>query len=64
MDSEGTGSIEKNNNHDQKIFALALLISNLYIFNSVGCIDDSSISQLQLTTTITKNIMNQTNKSS
>lgn len=55
-DTEGTDSTNRDQNHDAKVFALGILMSTLFIFNSVGCIDDSSISQLQLTTTISKNI--------
>jgi len=43
VDTEGSTSIEGNKKHDAKIFSLALLISSLFIFNSVGAIDDRSI---------------------
>lgn len=50
IDTEGSTSIEGNKKHDAKIFSLALLISSLFIYNSVGAIDDRSIQELQLTT--------------
>jgi hypothetical protein len=43
IDTEGLGSLEEDINHDAKIFALALLISSLLIYNSVGSIDDEAI---------------------
>lgn len=48
--------MEGNANRDAKIFALTILLSSYFIYNSVGCIDEPSIQQLQLTTTISKNI--------
>ncbi|CAD8061518.1 unnamed protein product [Paramecium sonneborni] len=56
LDTEGSESIDRNKNHDAKIFALAILMSSIFVFNSRGCIDETSISQLQLTTTLAKNI--------
>lgn len=44
MDSEGSNSLEKNKSHDAKIFALSILLCSLFIFNTVGCIDETSIS--------------------
>lgn len=44
MDSEGANSLEKGQSHDAKIFALSVLLSSLFMFNTVGCIDEKSIS--------------------
>lgn len=44
MDTEGSESIERNSNHDAKIFALAILMSSIFVFNSVGAINETSIS--------------------
>lgn len=43
IDTEGLGSLEEDANHDAKIFALALLMSSMLIYNSVGSIDDEAI---------------------
>lgn len=43
IDTEGLGSLEEDVNHDAKIFALALLLSSLLVYNSVGSIDDEAI---------------------
>ena len=56
LDTEGTESTNREKNHDAKIFALAILMSSLFMFNSIGSIDEKSISQLSLTTTLSKNI--------
>ncbi|KAM3128779.1 hypothetical protein pb186bvf_019127 [Paramecium bursaria] len=56
LDTEGSESVERSQTHDSKIFALAILMSSIFIFNSQGCIDEQSISQLQLTTTLAKSI--------
>lgn len=48
LDCEGFGSLEKNQDHDAKIFCLSVLISTLVIFNSKGTIDEKSIESLAL----------------
>lgn len=40
LDTEGSESIERSATHDSKIFALAILMSSYFVFNSVGCIDE------------------------
>ena len=54
VDTEGLGSLEEDQNHDAKIFALALLISSLIIYNSVGSIDDEAIQRLGLVIKLSK----------
>lgn len=56
MDTEGLDSVDSNADHDSKIFALAMLLSSYFMFNSVGTIDESSINQLALVTHLVKNI--------
>ena len=48
LDTEGSGSLQKNQNHDAKIFALVVLMSSLFIFNSMQTIDENAISCLSL----------------
>eukprot|EP01036_Dinobryon_divergens_P043681 gene43681-58183_t len=43
LDTEGLGSAEADADYDARIFILALLLSSLLIYNSVGCIDDKAI---------------------
>ncbi len=54
IDTEGLGSLEEDQNHDAKIFALALLISSLLVYNSVGSIDDEAIQRLGLVIKLSK----------
>ncbi|CAG9331362.1 unnamed protein product [Blepharisma stoltei] len=48
LDIEGFGSTSRSSKDDAKIFALAVLLSSLVIYNSKGVIDEGSINQLVL----------------
>ena len=48
LDTEGSGSTDKDRTHDAKIFALVVLMSSFFVFNSMQTIDESSISSLSL----------------
>lgn len=49
IDSEGTSSIDRSTKtYDSRIFALVVLISSLFIYNTTGNIDEHSISELSL----------------
>lgn len=39
IDTEGLGALDEDENHDNKIFSLAILLSTSFIYNSVGSID-------------------------
>ena len=39
MDSEGIGALDEDADHDSRIFALVILISSSFLYNSVGTID-------------------------
>jgi hypothetical protein len=39
MDSEGLGSTEEDINHDLQLFSLTLLLSSMFIYNTLGAID-------------------------
>ena len=56
VDSEGLGAVGGTQQHDLQVFSLALLISSLFVYNSVGAIDESSISQLSFVTQLSKHI--------
>ncbi|EGR28728.1 hypothetical protein IMG5_169250 [Ichthyophthirius multifiliis] len=59
IDTEGSSNVESTNtfNNDAKIFTLTMLISSFFMFNSKGCINESAISQLGLTCSLSKNIV-------
>ena len=56
VDSEGLGGLDEDNNHDMRIFSLAMLISSFFIYNSMGQIDEAAISSLSLVVNLTKHI--------
>ncbi|OWZ09928.1 hypothetical protein PHMEG_00017291 [Phytophthora megakarya] len=56
MDTEGLGSTQRSQTQDTRIFALALLLSSLFIYNSRGVIDASAIEDLSLVVNLTKYI--------
>ena len=55
-DSEGLGAPTADASHDTRIFALALLLSSYFIYNSLGTIDEQALSNLSLVTNISKEI--------
>jgi hypothetical protein len=56
IDSEGIGALDEDSNHDSRIFALAILLSSCFIYNSVGSIDENALQNLSLVANLTKNI--------
>ena len=46
VDTEGLGALDEENNHDMKIFCLAVLLSSTFIYNSVGSIDEQALQTL------------------
>lgn len=61
IDTEGLGALDEDNNHDNKIFSLALLLSSSFVFNSVGAIDENCLETLSLIINLTKHIQFKTN---
>ena len=43
VDSEGLGVLNEDQNHDTRIFLLALLISSYFVYNSMGTIDENAL---------------------
>lgn len=56
IDTEGIGALDATNTHDTRIFALALLMSSFFIYNSLNAIDEEALNQLSLVTNICKQI--------
>ena len=56
IDSEGIGALDEDTTHDSKIFALTILLSSIFLYNSVGSIDENAINNLSLIANLTKNI--------
>jgi len=56
LDTEGIGALDEDSNHDVRIFSLAILLSSYFIYNSMGSIDESALSNLSLVINLTKHI--------
>lgn len=56
MDTEGLDSVDSNNTTDHKLFALSVMLSSYFIYNSVGSINELSINSLALITQLIKTV--------
>jgi len=56
LDTEGFASTSRSASYDARIFALALLLSSCFIYNSRGTIDSTAIADLSLVCELTKTI--------
>ncbi|CAO2600265.1 Guanylate-binding protein 1 [Lemmus lemmus] len=57
LDTEGLGDVEKGNNqNDCWIFALAILLSSTFVYNSMGIINQQALDQLHYVTELTDRI--------
>ncbi|XP_036992431.2 guanylate-binding protein 2-like [Artibeus jamaicensis] len=57
LDTEGLGDIEKGDNqNDSWIFALAVLLSSTFVYNSMGTINQIAMDQLHYVTELTERI--------
>ena len=65
IDTEGLGAYDEDDNHDTKIFLLALLLCSQLIYNSVGSIDENVLNNLSLVVNLSKQLQvrNDTKKS-
>lgn len=61
MDTEGLFSLEADETKDTRVFALSLLLSTMFVYNSVGSIDKQALSNLALVSNISKWIRVQSN---
>ncbi|XFF75941.1 hypothetical protein AB1E18_002160 [Capra hircus] len=54
LDTEGLGDVEKGDNqNDSWIFALAVLLSSTFVYNSIGTINQQAMDQLHYVTELT-----------
>ena len=56
VDTEGLGSLDKDERHDTKIVLLGLLLSSLMIYNTMGSIDENALNSLSLVVNIAKEL--------
>ena len=62
MDTEGLDSVDRNSDTDARLFALTVLLSSYFIYNSIGAIDEVSINTLSLITFLIKTVALEENK--
>ena len=56
LDTEGLGSTNRTETYHVQLFALSLLLSSYFIYNSLGSIDESAIDRLSLVTQLSQHI--------
>jgi hypothetical protein len=56
IDSEGIGAFNEDQNHDTRIFLLALLLSSYFVYNSMGTIDENALQNLSLIVNLSKQL--------
>ncbi|XP_065762202.1 guanylate-binding protein 1-like [Muntiacus reevesi] len=57
LDTEGLGDVEKGDNqNDSWIFALEVLLSSTFVYNSIGTINQQAMDQLHYVTELTRRI--------
>jgi len=59
IDCEGSGNTERDREHDARLFALAVLISSLLVFNTRGVISDGAVQSLALAASLASHIFRQ-----
>lgn len=64
IDTEGIDALDANDTNDVKIFTLALLLSSIFLYNSVGPIDETAMQTLSLMTRVTENLRQEANEES
>ena len=62
IDTEGLGAFDEEENHDAKIFLLALLLCSLIVFNSIGAVDENALQNLSLVLNLSKKLQVQSGK--
>lgn len=56
MDTEGLAATDNDERYDAQIFSLGLLLSSLFVFNTMGVIDEGAIDRLYLVSELTKHV--------
>lgn len=59
LDTEGTASMEARAEHDASLIGISLALASVFIFNSTGAIDETSLSDLATLTTVAQGISSQ-----
>ena len=54
IDTEGFGALDTDQNHDIRIFTVAILLSSYFAYNSVGSIDETALQNLNFVINLSK----------
>ena len=55
-DTEGFGAVTEGHNHDSRVILFSMLLSSMFVYNSVGNIDENALQTLGLVVNMAKNI--------
>jgi len=56
MDTEGIGAFDRDTTFDSKILSFGVLLSSLFVYNSVGVIDESALEKISFIANLSKHI--------
>ena len=56
MDTEGFGAVTEGHNHDSRVILFSMLLSSMFVYNSMGTIDENALQTLGLVVNMAKNI--------
>jgi len=62
LDTEGTASLEAKAEHDARLIGIALSLASVFIFNSSGALDETSLSDLATLTSVAQGITAESDK--
>lgn len=56
LDTEGTASMEASLAHDAKLLGIVLALASVFVFNSVGAVDETALSELGTVTAVASDL--------
>ena len=56
IDTEGINALDRDQSYDMRIFTLALLLSSVFVYNSLGAIDENAISTLSAVASVAETL--------
>jgi len=59
VDTEGINALDRDQSYDMRIFTLALLLSSVFVYNSLGAIDENAISTLSAVASVAESLKHQ-----
>jgi hypothetical protein len=59
VDTEGINALDRDQSYDMRIFTLALLLSSVFVYNSLGAIDENAISTLSAVASVAESLKQQ-----